>query len=124
MSLLPLENQINKKSNHIKEYKTIYWPLFTSIYNKVNNIQLDNIDYKVTVFPGFCWTSNSNTEKTEPTGQEWTGVKKKHAGEEFGLYKPVHPFTPTGAKLPTSLTIWLWLASMKEVADSPWIATF
>lgn len=27
----------------LKEYKTIYWPLFTSIYNKVNNIQLDNI---------------------------------------------------------------------------------
>ena len=29
--------------NFLMEYKTIYWPLFTSIYNEVNNIQLNNI---------------------------------------------------------------------------------
>ena len=57
----------------LKEYKTIYWPLFTIIYNKVN-IQLDDILILQSYFSGW------NTEKIDPTSKEWVRVKKKHAG--------------------------------------------
>lgn len=56
------------------KYKMIYWPLFTDIYTKMRNIQLDNImiTTKLTVFPDFCWPIH-----IKPTYKEW--VKKKHA---------------------------------------------
>ena len=62
----------------LKEYKTIYWPLFTIIYNKVN-IQLDDILKLQSYFSGSL-NHNPNTEKIDPTSKEWVRVKKKHAG--------------------------------------------
>lgn len=62
----------------LKEYKTIYWPLFTIIYNKVN-IQLDDILILRSYFSGSL-NQNANTEKIDPTNKEWVRVKKKHAG--------------------------------------------
>ena len=68
-----------KKCNHIKEYKTIYWPLFTSIYNKVNNIQLNNIliTTKLLFFLASAELVTQNTEKVEPSCKEWIGVKSE-----------------------------------------------
>ena len=57
--------------------KTIYWPLFTIIYNKVN-IQLDDILILQSYFSGSL-NQSPNTEKIDPTSKEWDRVKKKHA---------------------------------------------
>lgn len=58
--------------------KTIYWPLFTIIYNKVN-IQLDDVLTLQSSFSGLL-DQNANTEKIDPTSKEWVRVKEKHAG--------------------------------------------
>ena len=61
------------------EYKTIYWPLFTSICNKVNNIQLNNIliTTKLLFFLASAELVTQNTEKVEPSCKEWIGVKSE-----------------------------------------------
>ena len=61
------------------EYKTIYWPLFTSIYNKVNNIQLNNIliTTKLLFFLASAELVTQNAEKIEPSCKEWIGVKSE-----------------------------------------------
>ena len=61
------------------EYKTIYWPLFTSIYNKVNNIQLNNIliTTKLLFFLASAELVTQNNEKIESSCKEWIGVKSE-----------------------------------------------
>lgn len=53
------------------------------IYNKVSNIltQLNNIlIITKLVFPDFCWTSNTNTDKIESLCKEWV-KNTKHADQ-------------------------------------------
>ena len=63
----------------LKKYKTIYWPLLTSIYNKLNNIQLNNIliTTKLLFFLSSAELVTQNTEKIEPSCKEWIGVKSE-----------------------------------------------